>query len=64
MHGIVETLRDLCLGAGDARLQLPLHAFNIADDDGQQIVEIVRDSAGEMTDGIEFLRLAQRLFGN
>ena len=36
--------------------------IDIADDDGQQIVEIVGDAAGELADRLHLLRLAQRFF--
>ena len=35
----------------------------IADDDGEQIVEVVRDAAGQLADGFHLLRLPQRLLG-
>src|SRR4029077_8149075 len=35
----------------------------IADDDGKEIVEIVRDTASQLTDGFHFLRLPQGLLG-
>ena len=35
----------------------------VADHDRQQIVEIVRDPSGQLTDGLELLRLAQRRLG-
>ena len=31
--------------------------------DGQKIVEVVRDAAGELADGLHLLRLPQRLLG-
>ena len=34
-----------------------------AQDDGQQIVEVVRDAAGELADGLHLLRLAQQFLG-
>ena len=34
-----------------------------ADDHGQQVVEVVRDPAGELADGLHLLGLAQRLLG-
>ena len=37
----------------------PVHA---AADDHQQVVEIVRDAAGQLTNGLEPLRLPQRNF--
>ena len=35
----------------------------IADDDGQQVVEVVRDAAGQLADRLHLLRLPQRLLG-
>ena len=35
----------------------------IADDDGEEIVEIVRDTASQLTDSFHFLRLPQGLLG-
>ena len=40
-----------------------LNLLQSADDDGEQIVEIVGDPAGELADGLHLLRLAQRLLG-
>lgn len=37
--------------------------FEIADDRHQQVVEIVRQTAGQLADGFHFLCLKQRLFG-
>ena len=59
MHRIVRAAPHLGVGAR----QLPLQAFEIADDDGQQIVEVVRDAAGELADRFQLLRLAQGAFG-
>ncbi len=33
--------------------------FHIADDDAKQVVEVVRDAAGELADRLHLLRLAQ-----
>ena len=43
--------------------ELALQGVEVADDDGQQVVEIVRDAAGELADGLHLLRLAQRFLG-
>ena len=43
--------------------QLALRALKIADDDGEQIIEVVRNTAGELADRFELLRLPQPLFG-
>ena len=32
--------------------------------DSEQVVEVVRDAAGELADGLHLLRLAQRVLGN
>ncbi len=37
--------------------------FEIADDDGQQIVEVMGDTAGEMADRFHLLRMAQHVLG-
>ena len=37
--------------------------LEVADDDGQQVVEIVRDAAGELADRLHLLRLAQLRLG-
>ncbi len=36
-----------------------LQEVEIADDDRQQIVEVMGDAAGQLADGLELLRLAQ-----
>ena len=43
--------------------QQALQRLRAAADRGQQIVEVVRDAAGELADGFHLLRLAQRLLG-
>ena len=40
-----------------------LEKFGIADDHGQQIVEVVGDAAGELADGLHLLRLDELLLG-
>ena len=35
--------------------------FEVADDDGEQVVEVVRDAAGELADRLHLLRLPQLL---
>ena len=45
------------------RRQLLVQQFQIAHDDGQQVVEIMSDAAGELTDGLHFLRLAELRLG-
>ena len=41
-----------------------LQQFEIAHDDGQQIVEIVRNSAGQLSHRLHLLRLSQTFFGS
>jgi type VI protein secretion system component VasF len=41
----------------------PLQHFHRADDGGQHVVEIMRDAAGELTDRLHLLRMAQRVLG-
>ena len=43
--------------------EAPLRQIEAADDDGQHVVEVVRDAAGELADRLHLLGLAQRLFG-
>ena len=37
--------------------------IDVAEDDGEQVVEVVRDAAGQLADRLHLLRLAQRLLG-
>ena len=46
-----------------ALIEPGLHQVERSDDAGQQIVEVVRDAAGQLADGFHLLRLQQRLFG-
>ncbi len=48
---------------GTALTQPDLQQFQRADDAGEEIVEVVRDAAGELADGFHLLRLAQGFFG-
>ena len=54
-------------GVGDAFLQgdigpaLRLAELEIAEDDGQQVVEVVRDAASELAEAFELLRLHEAL---
>ncbi len=43
--------------------ELPADHVEAAQHDGQEVVEVVRDAAGELADGFHLLRLAQRLLG-
>ena len=60
-HGVLDAARELGLAALGRRLQLPLRVLEIADDDGKQVVEVVRHAAGELADGVHLLRLPQRI---
>src|SRR3954447_3782335 len=42
--------------------QICQYELNVADDRAQDIVEVMRDTAGERADGFEPLRLTQRCF--
>jgi hypothetical protein len=42
-------------------LQLHLEQLVVAGDDGQQVVEVVRNAPGQLPDRLHALRLAQRL---
>jgi hypothetical protein len=48
---------------GTALTQPDLQQVQRADDAGQEVVEVVRDAAGELADGFHLLRLAQGFFG-
>ena len=69
-----QPLRQLrgALGAGQgvveralgARFDHPaLRDVEVADDDGEQVVEVVRHAAGQLADRLHLLRLPQRLLG-
>ena len=59
-NGAVDEPLDVFVPSGvDAALQ-HLHR---PDDGRQQVVEVVRDAAGELADRLHLLRMAQRLFG-
>ena len=47
------------VAVGRGRLQRALQGFQVADDDGQEIVEIVRHAAGELADALHLLRLGK-----
>ena len=55
-ESIVEVFPSLGIAAHALFQQL-----QIADDDGEQVVEIVRDAAGELAHGLHLLRLAELL---
>src|SRR6185369_8346247 len=48
--------------AARSRLELLLQELPIVGDDGEEVVEVVRDTAGEPAHRLELLRLAQLLF--
>src|SRR3954466_2100499 len=41
--------------------EMPLQKFDIADDDREQIVEVVSDTACQLPDGLHLLNLPERL---
>ena len=49
--------------AGLAGKQRAPRGVDVARDDGQKIVEVVRDAAGQLADRLHLLRLPKRLFG-
>ncbi len=59
----VERADDALVGLGLA-LQPPQREIDVAQDGGEQIVEIVRDAAGQPADRLHLLRLAQRQLGD
>ena len=54
---LARASRSLLLGIGELHLQ----QLVVAGDDGEQVVEVVGDAAGELPDRLHALRLAQRL---
>ena len=65
--GALQRMLERLLQLGDEVTGLlrdaALDGVEIAEDDRQQVVEVVRDAAGELADGFELLRLAQGLLG-
>ncbi len=61
MRGAQRVLMDLVdlLERGIARLMAHQQEFAIADDDGEQIVEVVRHAAGELAHRLHLLRLGE-----
>ena len=57
LHGVVDQPRELA----DRRGTRLLHQLEAAEDRHQQIVEVVRDAAGQLADRFHLLRLEQRL---
>ncbi len=60
-HGVVERAFQSGRHSPAQGAEMALRGFEIADDNGEQIVEIVCHSAGELADGFHFLRLEQPL---
>ena len=54
---LLDAAADTRVGLGQA----PLQHFEIADDHGEQVVEVVRDAAGQLADRFHFLRVTQLL---
>ena len=54
---------DRCRRSSALVAQTTLQRLQIADDDGQQIVEVVRDPAGQLADRLHLLRLAKLFLG-
>ena len=51
------------LDVGSGLAQMTLQGVEIADDDGQQVVEVVRHAAGELAHALHLLDLPQLLLG-
>ena len=64
-RGALGGLTAIAEPAADALLALDAaqREIEIADDRGEQVVEVVRDAAGEAADRFHLLRLAQRFLG-
>src|ERR1700691_4576433 len=52
---LIDCAHQALLRRGVAGFERPLGAVEVADDDSQEIVEIVRHAAGELADGVHFL---------
>src|SRR5579875_1119843 len=52
---------ELRLPAPRCRVEAPRQRLGAADDDGQEIVEVMGDAGGKLTDRLHFLRLAELL---
>ena len=69
--GALRALQRHLLGARDPRDRgrrrqfghLPADHVEAAEDDGEQIVEVVRDAAGELADRFHLLRLPEQFLG-
>ena len=61
-HGVVSQPLQIAAFRGRC-LQSALEVFEIADNYGQQIIEIVRDAARQVADAFHLLRLPQSLLG-
>ncbi len=55
LHGAVYELPDLVIAAREP----PLHEVEAADDDGQHVIEVVRDPARELAERLEALHVAE-----
>ena len=61
--GALGGLLDLVGGGERLRIERrQAEQRGVAEDDGEDVVEIVRDAAGELADGLHFLRLAELFF--
>jgi hypothetical protein len=60
-HGVGDSAPDVVLGVLRPGAQVLLGDLQVADDDGEQVVEVVRNPAGQLADGLELLRLPQPL---
>ena len=63
LHGVVDPPAELrVLGVRPCN-ELALGHLEIAEDDGEKVVEVVRDSPGELADRLHLERLPERLLG-
>ena len=60
VHRIADALGEFQVRRIGPGFEQALRRLQIADDDGEQVVEIMGDAAGQVADGIELLRLPQR----
>src|SRR5581483_5425711 len=66
-QGRLNRLCELCREMGTILVaglgELALDGIEIADDDGEKVVEVVSDAAGELADRLHLLRLLQCRLG-
>jgi hypothetical protein len=63
MHRIIEPAGELYLRTVGPGFQLSLRRLEIADDDHEEVIEIVRHATRKVADRLKLLRLAKGFLG-